>query len=120
MLIAENARWDTCGKMKDTLEEYLHLLQDEKPITVRQCIQSLSLVIEFLPELSEVIADRLMSLVITEYKETMQKLILMDALGILLSISRQKRNAKIESYIFEALTGEILDKKAKKLIEAQL
>ena len=120
MLIAENVRWDSCDKMKDTLEDYLQLLQDEKPITVRQCIQSLRTVLEAMPGLSEVIADRLMSLVMTDYKETMRKLILMDALDILLTINRQRRNEKIESYIFEVLTGEILDKKAKKLIEAQL
>ncbi len=120
MLIAENVRWDNCNKMKDTLEEYLKLLKDEKPITVRQCIQSLRAVIEARAELSEAIADQLMSLVLTDYKETMRKLILMDALDILLTINRQKHNEKIESYIFEALTGEILDKKSKKLIDAQL
>ncbi len=120
MLIAENARWDTCEKLKETLEEYLKLLQDEKPITVRQCIQSLKPIIEAMPELNETIAERLMSLDMTEYKETMRKLILMDVLYILLSMNRQKRNERIESYIFGALTGEILDQKSKKLIEAQL
>jgi hypothetical protein len=120
MLIAENARWDTCDKIKDTLEEYLQLLQDEKPITVRQCIQSLRAVIEARPDLGERISDRLMSLVMTDYRETMRKMILMDALDILLVINRLKRSSKVESYIFGALTGEILDKKSKKLIEAQL
>lgn len=44
----------------------------------------------------------------------------MDILDILLSINKQMHNTKIESFIFEALTGEILDKKSKKQIEALL
>lgn len=120
MLIAENVRWDGCNKMKDTLEDFLQILKDEKPITVRQCIQSLQTVIEVMPELGEIIADRLITLDITSYKETMRKLILMDALQVLLVINRQGHNPKIESFIFGALTGDILDKKSKKLIEAQL
>lgn len=41
MLIAANIRWDRESRMEDTIGEYLELLNDEKPITIRQCIQSL-------------------------------------------------------------------------------
>jgi len=41
MLIAENVRWDEQNRMEDTMDEYLELFNDEKPITIRQCIQSL-------------------------------------------------------------------------------
>ena len=41
MLIADNVRWDQEGKFEPLLETYLSFVDDEKPITVRQCIQSL-------------------------------------------------------------------------------
>lgn len=119
MLIAENTKWDSDDRIKDTIKEYLRLLQDDKPITVRQCIQSLSDVIQYKQELTDLIADSLMSLKMETIKETMRKLILMDSLGILIKINSQHKNPKIENYLFGILTGEILDKKSKKLIEAQ-
>jgi len=51
MLIAENAKWDTENKMEDTIDEYLTLLNDEKPITIRQCIQSLGKIASCKPNL---------------------------------------------------------------------
>ncbi len=120
MLIAENVRWATSGERKEGLEDYLKLLQDEKPITVRQCIQALPVILEYAPELWNPISDRLVSLSFTDYKETMRKLILMDALNVLIMINRKKHNTRIENFISEALTGEILDKKSRKQIEAQL
>ena len=53
MLIAENVRWDAENRMEDTIDEYLALLKDEKPITIRQCIQSLGKVAKFKPNLNE-------------------------------------------------------------------
>jgi hypothetical protein len=47
MLIADNVKWDTENRMEDTIDEYLTLLNDEKPITVRQCIQSLGKIIMY-------------------------------------------------------------------------
>ncbi|SMC68669.1 hypothetical protein [Papillibacter cinnamivorans] len=41
MLLAENARWDTGGQAKEALDDCFSLLSDERPITIRQCIQSL-------------------------------------------------------------------------------
>ena len=35
MLIAENVKWDSGNQMEDTIDEYLELLKDEKPITIR-------------------------------------------------------------------------------------
>ena len=42
MLIGENANWDDENRMEDTIDEYLELLYDEKPVTIRQCIQALA------------------------------------------------------------------------------
>jgi hypothetical protein len=44
----------------------------------------------------------------------MRKLILTDILVTLIEIQRHDSNERISSYITMALTGEILDKKAKK------
>ena len=39
MLIAENARWDVAGRFNALVDRYLALCDDEKPVTVRQCVQ---------------------------------------------------------------------------------
>lgn len=120
MLIAENTRWDKENKLDNTIDAYLKLLHDEKPITVRQCIQALSKIIPFKKHLQIRIANDLMSVNISEVKETMRKLILLDILEVLASIRSYQTTDEIESYIFNALSGGILDKKAKKHIESLL
>jgi hypothetical protein len=115
MLIAENAKWDTENKMAETLDDYLELLKDEKPITVRQCIQSLGKIAAVKPELSEKITNALISVNLTEIKETMRKSVLLDILNVL---AGNKKSDETEAYVANALTGELLDKKAKKQVEA--
>ena len=66
------------------------------------------------------IADRLMSVNISDVKETMRKLILCDILEVLAEIRKYQTTDEIENYIFHALSGRILDKKAKKQIESIL
>lgn len=70
-LIAENAKWDTENRMEDTIDEYLTLLYDEKPITIRQCIQSLGLIASVKPNLNDKIASRLIPYDIMAVRETM-------------------------------------------------
>lgn len=41
LLIAANARWDTAGWIDSRLDQCLAPIQDEKPVTARQCIQVL-------------------------------------------------------------------------------
>lgn len=120
MLIAENARWDTENRMDETITEYLAVLNDEKPITVRQCIQALEKIIPYQNHLCPAIADRLISIDLLAVKATMRKLILLDILNILVLIRRYRTTGEIDDYIFNALSGEILDKKAKKLIEQSM
>lgn len=120
MLIAENAKWDTESRMDDTINEYLTVLNDEKPITVRQCIQALEKIVPYKSHLCPKIADSLMSIDILAVKETMRKLILLDILNILVLIRKHKPADAIDEYILNALSGEILDKKAKKLIEQSM
>lgn len=120
MLIAENTKWDTENQMENTIDEYLELLKDEKPITIRQCIQSLGKVVQYKPGISNKIADRLISFDFTAIKETMRKSVLLDILNVLLLIRKELKADEIESFILNALSGEILDKKSKKQIEALL
>lgn len=106
--------------MEDTIEPCLELLNDEKPITMRQCIQSLGKIASSKPDLNEKIASELISFNIMAVKETMRKSILLDILNVLLLIRKERKSDEMESFILNALSGEILDKKSKKQIEALL
>jgi hypothetical protein len=120
MLIAENAKWDADDKMDKTIGDYLNILYDEKPITVRQCIQSLSKIVPCKIHLHERIAHELMAVNIAGVKETMRKLVLLDILNILVLIKKRRTTDEIDGYILKALTGGALDKKAIKQFEAML
>lgn len=120
MLIAENAKWDTENKMEDTIDEHLALLNDEKPITIRQCIQSLGKIALCTPSLNSKIADRLISFNFAAVKETMRKSILLDIINVLLQIREEVKTEEIEAFILNALSGGMLDKKTRKQIEGLL
>lgn len=120
MLLAENVKWDSGNRMEDTIDEFLMLLNDEKPITIRQCIQSLGKIASSKPGLNDKIASRLISFNLMSVKETMRKSILLDILNVLIVIRKELKTDEIESFILNALSGEILDKKSKKQIEALL
>ncbi|QNU68474.1 hypothetical protein EHE19_008780 [Ruminiclostridium herbifermentans] len=120
MLLAENVRWDSQNKINNSISSYLMLLNDEKPITIRQCIQSLNKIIPFKKHLHILIAAKLMSIEILDIKETMRKPILTDILGVLIEIRKYQTNNEIENYINKALLGGIIDKKTKKQIELLL
>ena len=120
MLIAENTKWDTQNRMEDTIDEYLNIMNDEKPITIRQCIQALGKVVPFKPGLNKKIIDKLISFDLMTVKETMRKSILLDILNVLLIIRKELKIDEAENFIQNALSGEILDKKSKKQIEALL
>lgn len=120
MLIAENAKWDAQNRMENTIDEYLTLLNDEKPITIRQCIQGLGKISSAKPGLNDKIASALISLDLMAVKETMRKSVLLDILNVLLLIRKEHKSDETESFIAKALSGEILDKKSKKQVESLL
>ncbi|NLW92309.1 MAG: hypothetical protein GXY34_12010 [Syntrophomonadaceae bacterium] len=120
MLIAENVIWDTENRTGDIIDDCLQLLNDEKPITIRQCIQSLGKIASSKPDLNDKIASRLISFNLMAVKETMRKSILLDILNVLCTIRKELKSDKIDSFILNALSGEILDKKSKKQMEARL
>lgn len=117
MLLADNAKWDQQGKFDTLLETYLAFVNDEKPITVRQCVQSLTKIVPCKPHLAGKIADRLLAIDLSERKETQRKILLMDILSVLVVVRRYLKDERVEKYIISALTGEVLDKRAKAEIE---
>ena len=119
-LIAANAKWDKENKLDSVINEYLDLLNDIKPITVRSCIQEIKKIIPYKSNLSIKIARSLMNKNILEEKETMRKLVLIDILNVLLIIRKIEPLDEIDDYILHALSGGILDKKAKVQIEKML
>jgi hypothetical protein len=122
MLISENARWDAEGKTAAALEAYCKCLADEKPITIRQCVQGLKPIVSSHPELGGAIGERLTALDLTTIKETMRKLVLQDIIDVLLLLRAQSdtKHEAIELYLLNALSGGLLDAKAKKLLQANL
>jgi hypothetical protein len=120
MLLADNVKWDRENKIDNIIQDYLKILHDEKPITVRQCIQSLEKIIPYKEHLHRKIADELMSINIMAIKETMRKSVLVDILSVLAAIRKYQASEKIDTYIFQALTGGLLDKKSVKQIELML
>lgn len=120
ILISVNTKWDTENKFEECIDDYLSLLNDIKPITARQSIQSLHSVIPYKSHLHLEIANKMMCINMLDIKDTMRKLILQDILEVLIVIRKHKTTDEIESYIFNALSGQVLDKKAKKQIESML
>lgn len=78
ILIAANVKWDKENKIDITIDDYLKILYDEKPITVRQCIQLLSKIVTYKTNLHNKVANELISIDIMDIKPTMRKLILID------------------------------------------
>ncbi len=120
MLMAQNAQWDVDNKFDAALDDYLSGAEDEKPITARQCIQALDHVIPHKAGLLGRIADRLIRVNIDAIKPSMKKLLLLDILHALMQIRKLKPSGDIDAYIFDALSGGILDDKSKKQIVKML
>lgn len=120
MLLAANARHDSAGRMRKTLPHYLALLNDPKPITVRQCAQALPEILAAQPELAGEIASAILAVDLLGFKDTMRKLILVDFLDALVLIRKIAPSEALEQYFFSTLSGSILDEKAKKQLRTRL
>lgn len=118
MLIAENVKWDIENQMVFIIDEYLEIFNDDKPITVRQCIQALEKIVPYKPDLISKIAESLIKYNLMSVKETMRKSILLDILNVLFCIGKSYRTDDMDGFIIKALSGDLLDKKSKKQIEA--
>jgi hypothetical protein len=120
MLIADNVRWDSAGKFDVILEDFLAMVDDEKPVTVRQCVQSLCRIAPFKHHLIPRIHEKLLAVDITARKDTQQKILLLDILSVFAVTRRFVQDENVEAYIMNALTGARLDKKAKTDVEKLL
>ena len=119
-MIANNVRWDEQGKFDAICDLYLSCCDDEKPVTVRQCIQGLCQIVPFNTRCHSKVAQKLLSIDIAQRKETRRKILLLDIISILLLINKANPRSDILNYIHHALSGGLLDKKSKLAIEAQL
>lgn len=120
MLLAENVKWDKKNRLETIIEDYLSHCNDEKFITSRQTIQSIGKWICDKAEWWPLIIDKLTAIDIKAFKETQQKLILLDIIDVLLMIQKIQPSGLISDYVLKALSGGILDKKSVKLIEQKL
>ncbi|MGG5372608.1 hypothetical protein [Enterococcus sp. AZ196] len=75
---AINARWDSQAVIEKHLTDILGILDDSKAPTLRQCIPYLTYLAEAKPELIPIICEKLDSLALDQYKESMQSLIRRD------------------------------------------
>lgn len=86
-LIAFNTKWDTDKKMNLMIDDYLKHIEDEKPITSRQCIKDTYIIAQNKPELIEAILEALHKFN-KFYNETMQSLIYKDRQEAIRKISQ--------------------------------
>ncbi len=77
-LIAANAKWDTDLKIDKWIKRFLKHIQDEKPITARQCIKSLPGIAQAKPKLAADICAALRAADAGIYPDTMQPLVAAD------------------------------------------
>lgn len=120
IMISSNVRWDEENKFEEMFEEFFERLQDEKPITVRQFIQSLKDVVPYKTSLNDKMIEKLVNVNLQNIRESMRKLILLDTIDVLVLMREYCENKKINQYLTDAITGGLLDKKSVKRIEAML
>lgn len=116
MLIAENVKWDTQNKLESALPDYLANCDDEKFITARQTIQSISVWLPLKEDLFKMITDKLISIDISSRKDSQQKLLLMDILKVLSEIHKIQPSDKIADFMLHSISGGYLDAKSIKLV----
>lgn len=120
LLLIDNVKWDKEKKMEGMIDQFLMLLDDEKPITIRQCIQALGKIVEVKPNLNDKVVAKMIDFDLMSVKKTMRKSILLDILNVLLIIRKEQSTDEIECYIVNALKGNLLNNKSKKKIETYL
>lgn len=76
-LIAYNSKWDINNQVNSIIEKWLKHIEDEKPITARQCIKDTVIIAKNKPELIDIILEKL-SKINRIYDDSMQSLIYKD------------------------------------------
>lgn len=98
MLISENIKWDKEDKFRMVCNKYLQHCDDEKFITARQCIQRLNKIIEFTSKYNGIIQDSLLQIDLNKRKDSQKGLLLMDIIGVLGNMSREKMDERVETF----------------------
>lgn len=93
-LIACNAKWDKDNKINKIIDKYLDHIEDDKPITSRQCIKALESIVKNKPELIPTIKNRLLKINYLKYNDSMQALVFKDAERILELIAKIEAKQK--------------------------
>jgi hypothetical protein len=88
LLIAANVRWDEENKIESALGDYLGRILDEKPITARQCIQSLPEIARCKPQFRGRIIEALKNADVSGYADTMRPLLVKDIANALKTIEK--------------------------------
>jgi hypothetical protein len=114
IFIARLTKWDIKDKMSKTLDNYLSLLNDEKPITVRICIQNLEYVLKYKENTYDRVIEKLYSMDILKVKETMRRVIVIDILNIFKIIKSNVNDSRIDKYYNNIMNSSIFDEKVKK------
>lgn len=117
LLIAENIKWDAQNQFENIADVYLSCCDDEKFITARQTIQSISKWVIYKQSLIPVIVDKLTKIDLSKRSDSQHKLLLMDIVNIMIEIQKIEPNPDLKKYIFDTITGGYLDKKFLKKIE---
>lgn len=76
-LIAYNSKWDINNQVNSIIEEWLKHIEDEKPITARQCIKDTVIIAKNKPKLIDIILEKLAK-INRIYDDSMQSLIYKD------------------------------------------
>lgn len=87
-LIAYNSKWDINNNMNTIIVKWLEHIEDEKPITARQCIKDVVIIVKYKPDLIDIILERLEK-INRIYDDSMQSLVYKD---------RQKAICQIKQY----------------------
>lgn len=90
LLIAANAKWDSDYKTDEIIDRLLKHIMDDKPITARQCINSLPIIAKHKPDLKDDICNALRTANPQIYKSSMQSLVYKDIQDALNAISNFK------------------------------
>jgi len=112
ILIAENVKWDKDKLFGASFNTFMSHCTDDKFITSRQTIQSIPKWAKYDPENLNDAVSILTSIDVSKFKESQQKLILIDILNALIAIQEIQPSDIITQYLSKAITGSILDKKS--------
>ena len=77
-LIAALAKWDKEYKIDHNLDTILEVFDDDKAFVIRQCLSKTDLIIEAKPNLRIKIADKINSMDLSKYSDSMRNLISKD------------------------------------------